>query len=458
MTLKTVALVGLVAFGLTACASYEPDRYRGEVNKDIETRTRYSLPPAAMPPAPLEGAVSTDTAVRAAVRYNRALHAALEELNIAAADELEAGLLFNPVLAGEIIFEGDGEPAMLDFGLAFNLGRLLTLERRKDIAAAERQQTQTQVTEAIVRAIADAKLAVNDLWLMERRLALAEQRLVLRTSGHDTALILYEAGNATDGALADAVFALQQAQLDVASAKLALLSAREHLANATGTPLSESVSVAESSPGNVVMPGTRADYVDAAVANSLWLQAARFKLEAGAAGLGLANMGPWFDHMEAELRLEREDGDTSPGIGASVPIPFFDTGSARAGRARAFLSASEHRYQAQLLMVRNRAEALFDYLQLTGDAARGMRARLLEAQDGSYAFSEQLLNAMQLGPLRLLAARERQIDAQRRADTLTHEFRRTWFAVEALKAGTTLDIAFDDTLAVAAAGNSEGDH
>lgn len=452
---KNIALSGLLALSLSACATYETDRYHSAVDTEINARTGFSLPETALPAAPLTGTITPEAAARAALRHNRVLQAALEDLNVAAASEMEAGLLLNPVLGGEIIFEGDGEPAMLDFSLAFNLGRLLTINKRKQAARADRQALQTEVTEAIVAAIIEAKRAVNDLWLAERALEAANERLLLRTSASNAALVLHDAGNITDGALAAAQLVAQQAKLDQSAAQISILEARERLANATGTPLAENVTAM---PTDIAFTSPRSDFITAVIDKSLSLEASRAALAAAGARLGLAEMGPWFDHLETEALLEREDGETSPGIGAAIPLPLFDTGSARSGKARAFLAASEHRYQAQLIMTRNRAQTLYSHVALLRSLAEEQQEKLLETADGKYAFDTQLFNAMQTGPMQLITAREQWLDAVMRANMFTYQYREAAIAAEAMKAGFTVALESVNAFQTNSASAAEGDH
>jgi hypothetical protein len=93
-----------------------------------------------------------------------------------------------------------------------------------------------------------------------------------------------------------------------------------------------------------------------------------------------------------------------------VPIPLFDQGQARTGRAAAELRRAQLEYYSLAVKIRSTARAL-------RDRAQGARERALYYRDIMLPLHERIVNeaqlhynAMQLGPVQLLRAREQQIE------------------------------------------------
>ena len=108
---------------------------------------------------------------------------------------------------------------------------------------------------------------------------------------------------------------------------------------------------------------------------------------------------------------EREDGKWKVGPVVEFPLPLFDQGQARLGRASAALRRAEHEYYALGVRIRSTIRAVYERVQGAQDRALYYRDILLPLQE--RIVNETLLqyNAMQLGVFDLLRAREQQIQA-----------------------------------------------
>ncbi len=433
-----MAAIGLVTLCTAACARYEPDARLPNVRTDIETRTGIILPEYLQnTPVPLSGEVTPAEAVRLALQFNPNLHAALEDLNVATAQEVQAGLLVNPSLGGLILFEEDGVRPMLDFGLAFELGRLLTRSRRMKLATAEREQIEAEATAAIVGTIADARAATISLWTAEQQLSLLHEVVTVREAAAKAAEILSRAGNFTAGELAMHKRALVQSQFAYGQARLARIDALEALSNATGIL----VTADASAKTERMAPTTKTDedeFVKTALENSLTLKAERKRIETLGIQIGLANVSVWLDGLEAEVALEREEGDTSAGFGARLGLPVFYGGRARTGAATAALEAAELRYRALAFAVANRARAVLSMMDVARTAANNLSPNLLVQTGQEFDFQQRQLNGMQIGPLGLLAAKAEQLENQIAIVEMQQLWALTNIQADALNAGVAL--------------------
>ena len=107
------------------------------------------------------------------------------------------------------------------------------------------------------------------------------------------------------------------------------------------------------------------------------------------------------------------------------PIPLFDQGQARVGRAAAELNRAHQEYYALAVRVRATAHAFADRLQGARDRALYYRDIVLPLQELVVNEAQLHYNAMQLGPIQLLRAREQQIEA---ATAYVEALRDYWMA------------------------------
>ena len=434
----STATVGLLTLFTAACARYEPDARLPDVRADISTRTGLDLPAELQAsPTPFSGELSPDTAARMALQFNPNLHAALEDLNVASAREVQAGLLVNPTLRGTVLFEEDGVRPTLDFGLAFELGRLLTRGRRMKLTTAEREQVEAEATEAIIQTMAEARAAATALWAADLRRTLLREIVTVRTAAANAAEVLSTAGNFTAGDLAMHRRALVQSRFALGQAELARIDALEALSNVTGT-----IITADSSVELTKAPEPSNDpaaFVKTAIENSLSLKAERKRIEAFGIQVGLANVSVWLDGLEAEAAFEREEDETAAGFGAALSLPIFDGGRARTGAARAALEAAELRYRALAFAVANRARAILGMIEVAQTAANDLSPSLLAQTDNEFDFQERQLNGMQIGPLALLAAKDALLTNHIAAVDMQQLWALAGIQADALKAGVVID-------------------
>lgn len=432
------ASIGLLTLFTAACGRYEPDARLPDVRADIISRTGIELPEKLQASrTPFSGELTATKAAEMALQFNPNLHAALEDLNVATAQEVQAGLLVNPTLGGTILFEEDGVRPMLDLGLAFELGRLFTRSSRMKLTTAEREGVEAEATEAIVETIAEARVATIALWAAEQQLALFQDLVAVHQAAAKAAQILSKAGNFTVGDLAMHKRALVQSQFALGQAQLARIDALEALSNITGTIITTEASANLENLEAVAFSDDTA-FVKSALENSLTLKAERKRIEALGIQVGLANVSVWLDGLEAQAAFEREENDTAAGFGATLSLPIFDGGRARTGAARASLEAAEFRYRAISVAVANRARATLSLVDVAQKAASDLSPALLIQIDNEFEFEQRQLNGMQIGPLGLLAARAEQL--QNQIDSV--EMRQLWaltiIQADALKAGIAL--------------------
>jgi len=107
---------------------------------------------------------------------------------------------------------------------------------------------------------------------------------------------------------------------------------------------------------------------------------------------------------------ERDDGSWTVGPTLEFAIPLFDQGQARIGRAASDLRRAQQEYYALAVRIRATARAVRDRMEGSRDRAVYYRDILLPLQERIVNETQLHYNAMQLGPMQLLRAREQQIE------------------------------------------------
>jgi cobalt-zinc-cadmium efflux system outer membrane protein len=116
---------------------------------------------------------------------------------------------------------------------------------------------------------------------------------------------------------------------------------------------------------------------------------------------------------------ERNEGAWEVGPVLEFPIPLFDQGQARVGRAAAELRRAQQEYYALAVRIRSTARAVRDRMEGSRDRALYYRDIMLPLRERIVNEAQLQYNAMQLSPFQLLRAKEQQIEtAAAYVDTL----------------------------------------
>jgi len=108
---------------------------------------------------------------------------------------------------------------------------------------------------------------------------------------------------------------------------------------------------------------------------------------------------------------EREEGAWQVGAVVEFPIPLFDQGQGRIGRAMAELRRAQQAYYAMGVRIRSTARAVHERVQGAQDRALYYRDILLPLRERIVNETQLQYNAMQRGVIDLLRAREQQMRA-----------------------------------------------
>ena len=371
--------------------------------------------------------LTADEAVQVALLNNQNLQATYEELTVAQADLVAAGLLRNPVFDAEVRFPEAGGGAGLELAVVQDFIDVLYIPLRRRLAGASFEAAKLRVAGGVMDLAGEVRAAFHSVQGAGQALEMRRQVLEATSAGYDLAKRLREAGNTSELDLANERALYEQSKFDVAAAEAELAQARERLTALMGLWGDDTRwKVAPRLPAlpeeTIPLGGLERRAVEA----SLDLGAARKEVERSAHALGIARPFGFFPEAEAGASAEREpDGEWAAGPAFSVPIPLFNQGQPAVASAAATLRAGRRRYAALAVELRSRVRAAHASVTAAHARARYYEAVILPLRRRILEQTQLQYNAMQVGAFQLLQAKQQQIEAGGRYVTALRDY---WLA------------------------------
>lgn len=362
----------------------------------------------------LAGELDEATAVKVALLNNRVVRERYERLGIARAELVQAGLLRNPVFAGDAKFFDPGTEVELT--LAGSFIKLFYRPLRRRIAAAELESAKAEVARDLVALAFDVRRALTDARAAERLAAARRTALAAASASHDLMRGLHEAGNVTGPRLTAEALGEARARLDLAAADARATEAREPLQVLLGLWGGATAWRLGGQLPDAVGDGLDLDRVETrAIAASLDLAAHRGRIEAAAQAAGLARWEGIFPALELGVAAKHEASDGSWGIGPdlSLVVPLFDQGQARRAKEVATLRERVAHHVALAVGIRSAARTYRERVLSLGDRARYLRETYVPLREKLLRETLAEYNAMQVGAFEVLLAKQQALDAER---------------------------------------------
>lgn len=434
--MKRAALFYLVigTAGLDGCAAVAVDPKAGfpEVSRLVTERAGQEIawtPGAEETPPALEtietrlkDGLSEDGAIQIALLNNRQLQALYARLGIAQADLVQASLLHNPVVDATAGFPIGGGIADLGFGMAMDFIDLLYTPLRKRVATAKFEEVKLRVAAEVLDVAWRTRTAFYRHQANEQLVEMRRQVAASTAASFELAQHMREAGNMRELDLASEHALAEEAKLDLRLAEVTVRESRETLNALMGlwgetAQMWTVASVRLPEPPREPLDSARLE--SRAIERSLDLAAAEQLIVAAAENAGLDRASGLIPELILGGRGGRDRGEWKPGPIFILPLPFFDRGQARLARAQAELRQTRELHYALAVRIRAVTRTTRDRIDGHRDRALHYRDVLLPVRDRVLQETQLQYNAMQVGPLDLLRAKEQQIEtAVRYIDTL----------------------------------------
>jgi outer membrane protein, heavy metal efflux system len=405
---------------LAGCASHADDRGFADVQQQVKDRTgqrvqwnRRSAEDCSAAAAVhdlLSRELSPDQAVQVALLNNHSLQATYEDIGIAQADLVQAGLLKNPVFTAAVEFGDAGKGTKLNFSVLEDFISILQIPLHQRVAESALAQVRLRVIGAVIELSLQTKSAFYSAQASSQTVELRRTAAQAGEASYDLARRIRAAGNSSDLDLAAQQAQLEQAKLDLAAAELEHQRLRERLASLLGVRITE-MTTTERLPDLPAQEPDAKNIEQRAVDKSVNLDLSKSEVASAARALGLSKWAP-LEGTELGASSEKEvDGTWETGPAVSVPLPIFDTGQAARAAARSRYAQARQRYHAEQLEIRSAARlATAELLAARARAEQyektiiPLRHRISDAMQTQY-------NGMLVGVFVVLDARREEVNA-----------------------------------------------
>ena len=359
----------------------------------------------------LKAKLTADEAVQIALLNNRDLQAVYSDLGVAQADLVQAGLFNNPIFHAAIKFPTSGGQANLELAAVMNFLDVFYMPLRKRVAAARFEEAKLQVTGAVLDFAARTRTAFYLHLADEQILELRQTIVQALNASLDLARRLHEAGNITDLDFSRERALAEDGKLALRSAEIVVRQSREQLNNLMGLWGKDTGWQTDGRlPDIPPQPMQTEDIERVALSRSIDLSHARQRIVVTGEQLGFNKTTALIPELGLGPFAERNEGAWEVGPVLEFPIPLFDQGQARVGRAAAELRRTQQEYYALAVRIRSTARAVRNRMEGSRDRALYYRDIMLPLRERIVNEAQLQYNAMQLSPFQLLRAKEQQIE------------------------------------------------
>ncbi len=359
----------------------------------------------------LVGEVSVDSAIQVGLLRNKRLQASFEDLGIAQADLVQAGLLANPVLSVGKAFARGGGVGIQSVGVALPFIEILQRPLRKRAAGFGFAAARARMQADVLSLAADIRLAYIDAQAAGQRLELRRSVMRALDASATAALAIHDAGNLSVLELAQERAQAADARLEVFRAEGEQRATRAELERLMGVSGDGAWTLSPwlQTPTDTV--ASVATLANTARARRLDLRAAQSDAEAAAQRLGLARAFALLPDGTIGPTYERDPDGTFWGGVLSIPLPFLDRGQSRVAHNRALLRQTAARHDALAVEIGAEVRQLSATLASARDRELYLRTVILPLRRQVVVESQKFVDAMAQSVFTLLLAKQAEIDA-----------------------------------------------
>lgn len=358
--------------------------------------------------------LTADAAVQVALLNNRTLQAAYEDLGVAQADLVQAGLLKNPVFTFDArLPDRSPERTYLDVSVEDDFIDLLLRPARQRVAVTAFAQAKGRVAAAVLQLAADTRVAFYAHQAAGQDLELQRTVNQAQADSFDAAKRLYQVGNENERTLLGETAQFGRTRLQLSEAEERAAETRERLGDLMGVWGEQA---GWTLAGRLADPP--ADDVDPAALEPLAirqrpdLESARQDLLLQARTLGFTFQYRYVESLSLGPNAEREtDGQWRVGPSLSVPVPLFDQGQAAVARGRALLRQSQDRFYAAAVDARSQVRLARTQMFDARARVEFYRREVLPVEQRLVAQTQLHFNGMYVGVFELLQAKRDEIAA-----------------------------------------------
>lgn len=359
-------------------------------------------------------------AIHRALWSDPKIQLALANVRAAQAEAQQTRLLPNPIVNLAVRFQDNGEPAIIEAGLAADFLSLLHQPRRASAADKRLRASGAQVLVAVLDALADVQEAYALAQAIDEEISILQERRKLLLRLLDLAEARLKAGEGTRFDVTTVQSQISEIDVEIEGKELERAEQRLALARLIGRPSGEhewGLSFWTAPPS---LEGDEARWVGAALSHRPEIAAKTWELAALGEEIAIAQWG-WVDGGEAGVHAER-DVNWSVGPAIASPIPVFDWGQAKASKATAEQTAARHELvdtQRKIIEEVRRSHAAYRSsiatLKRATEELLPLQERRFEQAQSAYRAGETDLTSLLTAEQSLDEAREKLTELRKKA-------------------------------------------
>lgn len=417
-----VLVLGISLAAISGCGSVPKNAGFHEVERTVETRIGEQIhwrqegeedPRVADSiHEMIQDKLSIDEAVQIALLQNSSLQATFEELGIAQADLIQAGLLENPVFSGHVRFPDDSdEGANTEFAITQNFMDLLLVPIKKKVAAEQFKEVELRVSEAVWHLSMGVREAYFTLQGLEHTHAMLETVLQTAEAAEEFANRQSEAGNINILDLASEQASFEEARLDLLRNETEVIEAQEKLNKLMGFSEKPSWKISDKML-NIPSSEPPVEELEAkALSQNLELAIIQQEIQVLERNLTLSRRGI-ISAIDVGLNTEKDpDGTRVTGPMFDVELPVFDRKQATVARVEAQLRQSRHLLKNEEARVLSEIRSAWRRLKIARQLVERYREKIIPLREKIVAESQKHYNFMLIGVFQLLQAKREEINA-----------------------------------------------
>src|SRR3990172_2982593 len=359
--------------------------------------------------------LSDDDAVRIALVNNKTLQSTFEEIGIARADLVQAGLFSNPNLSAVFRFPFGGGGADIEAVMPFRISDLWQIPLRKKVASARIESTMLKVSEEILNTVAETRHTHNEYIALSRVKDETEKmkRQMEELRNHLMYRQKFGLTKDIDIYMADAEVLELEEELSRIEKELQISRIRLNRLLGLSPEQFDYEVIGDLTEEFKPLPDLEI-MLTHAFSSRPDIQISKVKVEGSRHILALERKRI-FANVESGIAYARDpEGTDFMGPEIEIQLPIFDQNQAQVARAEYRLRQAEKELQATMGLVREEISAAFERISLARLRMDLIRDRLLLIRDAAVEYAEKYFDAMQLNMLYLLEARKGLLVAQRR--------------------------------------------
>jgi cobalt-zinc-cadmium efflux system outer membrane protein len=384
----------------------------------------------------LSDGLTEEDAVSIALLNNRKLQASFEEIGVAKADLVQAGLFTNPNLLALFRFPFGGGGSDIEAAGLFKISDFWQIPLRKKVAAAQLEAAIFEVSEEILNTVAEVKSARNEyIALFRLRQETEEMKWQMEElKNHLTYLQKFGLTKDIDIYMADAEAIELEEELSGVEKDLHI--SRIHLNRLLGLSTEQSdYEIIGELPEEFKPVPDLETMMAHAFSSRPDIQILKVNIEGAKRVLALEHKRV-FNNVEAGIAYEKDpDGTDFMGPDIEIQLPLFDQNQAQIAKAEYRLRQKEKELQARMGLVRAEVTSALGRVSFARSRASLIRNKLVTIRKDAVEYAEKYFDAMQVNMLYLLEARRKFLDAERRLIESLRECRNAEIELEKASGG-----------------------